>query len=193
MHNFWPCELINEYSYIELDCFYIFMLFLLDLFIHRHMCLQLIINHISGHRFLCRIIWYDVSNEKCGLLMQDNYFCYMLNVNTQNWLVESWSHDLYQCCILTQNNILTSQYFPILNVVMVLVLWHHIVLLWSHIVLLFDRNVTSSTIVSDVTIGQYDFTIVTTMPQTVDNDNEMKIFYFILFDHNIQIYITDLQ
>ncbi len=70
----------------------------------------------------------------------------------------------------------------------ILLLWCHIILLWRHIVLLFDRNVTlvlpspswewpsfhvsdclvlltSAIMVSDVTIGQYDITIVTPCPR----------------------------
>ncbi len=63
------------------------------------------------------------------IIVNSSSHYYMSNVNNQSWLVDSWSHDLQYCCILTQNTILTSQNFPILPVIMVLLLWCHIVLL----------------------------------------------------------------
>ncbi len=43
------------------------------------------------------------------------------NLNFSLYVI-SWSHDFQQCFILTQNTVLSSQYFPILTVVMVVLL-----------------------------------------------------------------------
>ncbi len=40
-----------------------------------------------------------------------------------------------------------------------------VVLLWRQIVLLFDSNVTGATMVYDITIVQYDITIVAPCPK----------------------------